>query len=245
MSSPAPSACSLRARRPLATSGVRTVALALLWLGVATPAEAQIRGQPPVRQSQGWWFSGGAAGLVLGTITDGASQSRWRFGNDPLWQFRATLEKSRDATTTLGVSAGYGVVDLTVEPLAARAVVTDALDGPCLVACAAQVETWQAMGQFRAGGGPGFHTVIEAQGGVMGFRNLRRRDGGAPIPGKTQQFDLAGSLGFGFGYTLSPGTAVALVQDFGIGWHSPADLPEDTGRTWRVRTTRAALRFRF
>jgi hypothetical protein len=30
-----------------------------------------------------------------------------------------------------------------------------------------------------------------------------------------------------------------------MGWHSKADLPEGTSRTWRMRNTRASLRFAF
>jgi hypothetical protein len=56
---------------------------------------------------------------------------------------------------------------------------------------------------------------------------------------------VAGSMGFGFGYTLSPGMVIGLVQDFGIGWHSKDNLPDDTGRTYRTRATRASLRFKF
>lgn len=227
--------------------------LAPLLLSVAEPVHAQIRGRPPgsgasIRRGPdyGWWFSGGAAGLVMGAINDGASGTRWDFGSDPLWQVRGTLEKARDNATTLGISAGYGVVDVNVSPLAGSAVVDAGRDVVCATACRGQVETWQLMAQFRSGGGPGFHTFFEAQGGVNGFRNLRVNDSTKTAigPGKLQ-LDPAGSLGFGFGYTLSPGLVIGLVQDFGIGWHSQRDLPSGTSRTYRTRATRASLRFRF
>jgi hypothetical protein len=224
-----------------------------LLLVPATRAQGQIRGRPPVGgamrgPSQGWWFSGGAAGLVMADINDGASGKRWQFGNDPLWQLRGTLEKALDPATTLGISVGYGVVDVNLSPLPGGPVV-DPLPGatvPCLTSCAAQLDSWQLMGQFRSGGGPGFHTFFEAQGGVNGFRNLRTRDSTAAAIGPSAlQLDVAGSLGFGFGYTLSPGMVLGLVQDFGIGWHSKDNLPEGTGRTYRTRATRASLRFKF
>jgi hypothetical protein len=100
------------------------------------------------------------------------------------------------------------------------------------------------MAQFRSGGGDGFHTFFEGQGGVNAFRNLRTKDTRQPIPGKDLQLDLAGSLGFGFGYTLSPGLVISLVQDFGMGWHAKDNLPEGTSRTYRTRATRASLRFK-
>lgn len=226
--------------------------LALLLLVSAGSAQAQIRGRPPTGgppprgPSQGWWFSGGAAGLVLGAINDGASSARWEFGNDPLWQLRGTLEKALDPATTLGVSLGYGVVDVNVTRLAVPGQVAPDPRAVCIARCEAQLETWQLMGQFRSGGGPGFHTFFEAQGGVNGFRNLRARDSTAAAIGPgTLQMGVAGSMGFGFGYTLSPGMVIALVQDFGIGWHARDNLPDGTGRTYRTRATRASLRFKF
>ncbi|WP_461412877.1 hypothetical protein [Gemmatimonas sp.] len=232
--------------------GVPALAGALAF-ATAAPLGAQIRGRPPVGgaprrgPSQGWWFSGGAAGLVMNGINDGATGKRWEFGNDPLWQLRGTLEKALDPATTLGVSAGYGVVDVNVSRLPGTGVVDPAPGAPavCLDSCAAQIETWQLMGQFRSGGGPGFHTFFEAQGGVNGFRNLRTRDTREQFGSSELQLDVAGSLGFGFGYTLSPGMVLALVQDFGMGWHAKDNLPDGTSRTYRTRATRAALRFKF
>lgn len=219
---------------------------------MATVAHAQIRGRPtvggpaPRGPSQGWWVSGGAAGVVMGAMSDGASGKRWSFGSDPLWQLRGTLEKALDMATTLGISAGYGVVDVNVSRLEGTGVVDPFPGAVCVDACDAQLETWQLMGQFRSGGGPGFHTFFEAQGGVNGFRNLRTRDStAAPIGPSTTQMDVAGSLGFGFGYTLSPGLVLGLVQDFGMGWHSRENLPSDASRTYRTRATRATLRFKF
>jgi len=230
---------------------VPSAAAALLFVTIAaTPALAQIRGRPPVGgqmrgPSNGWWFSGGAAGLVMGGINDGASGKRWEFGTDPLWQVRGTLEKALDQGSTLGVAVGYGVVDVNVSHLAGLGVVDPLPGAVCPDACEAQVDTWQLMGQFRSGGGPGFHTFFEAHGGVNGFRNLRTKSDGTAIGSSTLQTDLAGSLGFGFGYTLSPGFVLALVQDFGIGWHSQDDLPSGASRTYRTRATRASLRFKF
>lgn len=191
-------------------------------------------------------MSGGAAGVVMGTITDGASSARWEFGTTPQWQARGTIEKALDIATTLGVSAGYGVMNVNVSRLAVPGQVAPDPRAVCINRCDAQLETWQLMGQFRSGGGPGFHTYFEAQGGVNGFRNLRTRDStAAPIGPSTTQMDFAGSLGFGFGYTLSPGLVVGLVQDFGMGWHSQEKLPSDVSRTYRTRATRATLRFKF
>lgn len=207
-------------------------------------SQAQIRGRPMVQPNYGWWFSGGAAGVVLGDINDGHTGSKWVFGGDPLWQMRGTLEKALDQASTFGVTVGYGVVDVTLSPLNTTPVPVPA-GTVCDTGCAADTELWTAMAQFRSGGGPGFHTFFEAQGGVTGFRNLKTKDTREAIGTKTQQLDLSGTIGFGVGYSLSDGLAVGLVQDFGIGFHAKDNLPDGAGRTWRVRTTRAALRFHF
>jgi len=236
-----------RKHRHLAIQLCASLALVVSGLAGAPRLEAQIRGRPVPRASSPWWFSGGAAATVLNDIADGATQSRWRFGSDPLWQMRATLEKSTDEFTTIGVAASYGRVDVTLVPLSDLPIGAPDGAGPgttgCQTGCAAETELYTAMAQFRSGGGPGFHTFFEAQGGVTAFRNLRVKSTREAIGSRSMQTDLSGTLGGGFGYTLSPGFVVTIVQDFGIGWHAKTNLPEGTGRTWRVRTTRAALRF--
>ena len=83
-----------------------------------TALAAQIRGRPAARPPDaGWWFSGGVAAMILNDISDGATRSTWKFGSDPLWQMRGTLEKALDEATTIGISAGYGVVDLALSPM--------------------------------------------------------------------------------------------------------------------------------
>ncbi len=239
---------------PLPPVAARRAFRTLAFLSLLVPlapsvAVAQIRGRAPQTVSTGrWWFSGGAAAPVLSTINDGPSRSLWRFGNDPLWQLRGTIERATDAYTSIGLAAAYGLVDLTVAPLpgAFSAPPQSALPTECAVSCDANVQLWSLMGQFRTGGGTGFHTLFEATGGVTGFRNMRTRDSLAtPIGKPVGGMDVSGALGPGFGYTLSNGFVIAVVQDFGIGWHTKTDLPSGTGRTWRVRTTRASLRFAF
>lgn len=210
----------------------------------ASSASAQIRGLPPQQVPHQWWFSGGASAVTLRTISDGASRSKWVFGDDPLWQVRATLERTSDDYTTWGITAGYGLVDLSLEPLSQGVPIVTTDSSGCASGCRAQTELWSAAAQFRSGGGNGFHSVFEAQGGVTAFRNLRVRGSDSVIGSKRMTTDLTATLGAGFGYTLSQGLAVTIMQDFGMGWHSNRELPEGTGRTWRVRVTRASLRFR-
>jgi hypothetical protein len=219
-----------------------------------TTLAAQIRGRPATQAPDaGWWLSGGAAALILNDISDGATRSTWKFGSDPLWQMRGTLEKALDEATTIGISAGYGVVDLALTPMtytAAKPPTSPELPAQCATGCDAQTQLWSLMGQFRSGGASGFHTLFEAAGGVTGFRDMRVRADSAGVAGvalgpEKGQYDVSGTLGAGFGFGLSNNLHIALVQEFGMGWHAKTDLPDGVGRTWRVRTTRASLRFGF
>ena len=236
---------------PLPTVVQRLAAVVGVLALAAAPLAAQLRGRGPTSSSgpSTWWFSGGAGAPSISDISDGPTRSVWHFGPDPLWQYRGTLEKSLDEYTTLGVAAAYGKVDLTVTPLVG-ADTTHAAASPlpasCAVSCAAQTQLWSLMGQFRSGGGSGFHTLFEASGGVTAFRGMHTRDSLSLAIGKPGgAVDLTGTLGAGFGYPITQGMVIAVVQDFGIGFHTKSDLPSGVGRTWRVHTTRASLRFSF
>lgn len=238
-----------RGRRlgPLFATALLTTALLV---GAAAPLAAQIRGgrRPMAQQpDHGWWFSGGANAVTLNDIADGRTNTRWKFGADPLWQFRATLEKALDEGSTLGIAAGYGVVDVTLEPLVVVPSLPGAVSRVCASGCEAQTELYTLTGQFRSGGGQrGFHTIFVLAGGANAFRNFTVRATGDSVPGLTKlQTDLGGTLGGGFAYALSRGLVVELIQDFGIGWHSKENLADGQGRTYRSRSTRAGLRFQF
>ncbi len=245
-----PQAASIRGalRHVLALSPRRVATMCLatmLAVSMITPAcaRAQIRRPVDIGPNFGWWLSAGAGAAIVTDITDGASQSTWRFGSDPLLQYRATLEKALDEFTTLGVAAGYGVVNVALSNIASGTNTT--LPAACQVSCLATTEMWTGMAQFRSGGGSGFHTLFEASGGGTAFRSFKTRSDALAIPGIKSSFDLSGTLGAGFGYPLSRSMVLSLVQDFGIGFHTKTGLPQGTSRTWRVRNTRAALRLKF
>ncbi len=215
------------------------------------PLAAQIRGSGASSRGSGWWLSGGAGSVGITDINDGATQSRWSFSTDPMWQYRVTLEKASDEATSLGVAVSYGTVDLTLVPFTTTATATPRtpttpLPGACALSCAAQSELWSLMGQFRSGGGAGFHTLFDASAGVTSLRNMHVRNAPTVAIGKpTGTLDLTGTIGAGFGYALSRHLVLALVQDFGIGLHAKTNLPDGVGRSFKMRTTRASVRIGF
>jgi hypothetical protein len=242
---------SLPRRRLVSVTSAVASAVCAIGLCVATASlSAQIRRGPMTSVNYGWWISGGVSAITINDITDGASQSRWSFGSDPLWQPRVTVEKSLDEFTTLGVVVGYAPVDVKLASITAAA--NPALPAACQPSCAATTELWTGMLQFRSGGGEGFHTLFEGSAGATAFRNFKTK----PAAGDTttqavaittipRALDYSGTLGAGFGYALSRGMVIAVVQDVGIGFHSKTGLPDGTGRTWRMRNTRASIRLKF
>lgn len=225
---------------------VSMLAALALGAGVVSPSRvhAQLRGQPmQAAPSFGWWLSGGGAAMTIRDINDGASKSLWSFGTDPTWQGRATLEKAMDEFTTIGLVGGYGAASLRLRPLAAAD--SNGLPEACQVECPASAEVWTGMAQFRSGGGDGFHTFFEALGGATAFRNFKTKGDGLPITAVKNTIDVSGSFGIGFGYGLSRGTVITLVQDVGMGMHTDDGLPDGVSRYWKSRTTRMSLRLKF
>ena len=228
---------------------VTIIALVCVCTTATAPAlGAQLRGRTVGQRGAGVWVSAGGGSLAVTSINDGATQSRWLFSTDPLWQLRGTIEKGIDAVTTIGVAASVGRADLIVERLAptppgTALVATTPVPSTCRVSCAARADLWSLMGQFRSGGGGGFHTTFEAAGGVLGVRNMRTRDSASVAIGKpTGTVDLTGVLGLGFALPLSRHFVLTLVQDFGLVVHSKTNLPDGSSRYARTRTTRAAIR---
>ena len=180
--------------------------------------------------------------MTIRDVTDGKSQSVWSFGTDATWQARATIEKAIDEVTTFGIVGGYGTASLLLRPMAGD---SSGLPEACQIECPASAKVWVGMLQFRSGGGDGFHTFFEANGGVTAFRDFTTKSDGLPVSTIKNTMDIAGTFGIGFGYSLSRSTVVTVVQDAGIGMHSKDGLPAGTSRYWKNRTLRASLRMKF
>ncbi len=240
--------------RPLLTATLSAVFYVGLCTSLATPAEAQLRGDPNRRAvSSGpsaWWISGGVNAMRLGTVNDGASGSSWGFQGDPRWQARGAIEKAIRPSTTLGVAVSYGVVDFRYDPLTGTTL--PALDDPSLavqecrtLGCVAEVDFWSALLVLRGGASTnGLFQVVEATTGFTSYRNHRtKEEADVLVTGATQ--DFTAGLGYGLGYALSSDLHVTLVQDFGYAWHTSEALPPGVRRSYEIRGTRLTLRYGF
>lgn len=249
------SARVLRISRRFAPLPWRTVCVAALcMLAPLASLAAQLRGGGPVRVSgtPSWWVSGGVSATSINTISDGRSGSTWTFAGDPRWLVRGTIEKTLQPTTTLGLGVSWGTTDLRFAPLAGAPVAnllpgTPAELGACFTAdgCASLADLFSAQLVLRGGGArEGVHQILEVTGGVNGYRNFRTKTSALPLTVE-DAIDVNVGLGYGIGYAFGPDFHVGLVQDIGIAWHSGADLPEDVGRTYRLRNTRVTIRYGF
>ncbi len=198
-------------------------AVALLAPGVA---EAQVfRVSGPGEPA--YWVSGGAGYLSHGRVHDGETQTRWDFAGGLQW--RASLERSIQRESSIGIAASWSELSLRYH----------SLDGS-FPARDAHANVWQVLATFHAGGGDGFHQVIQINAGMAGYSGFTADDTDEALPPSDR--NLALSIGYGFGFTMGARTHINIVQDFGYVFRSRRGLPGDIGGSAQASTLRVTLR---
>ncbi|MGH7662723.1 MAG: hypothetical protein ACRENI_00255 [Gemmatimonadaceae bacterium] len=210
---------------------VLTVILVAAVAGPAGLARAQVL-EVPRSTEPAFWGSLGAGLYEVHDVEDGRTQSVWRFGDG--LQFRATGDITIRNGTTIGALVGYARLPLVYSGAATGA-------GSC-AGCDAHADVWSAMLLFHLGGNDGFHQVIDVAAGVTRYANFEADASGEQLTPEGDT-DLALSIGYGFGYALTPRFAVELVQDFAITLHQDEGLRGDAGRVGQQRTTRLGVRY--
>lgn len=189
------------------------------------------------------WFVSGSIGTFNGQgVDDGNTNSRWDFGNRTSWQYRASLEKSIQNSSSIGVVASYVHVPFLYE---GNSPVGFAGSGATCSSCDAHLDMETLAAVFHAGGGLGFHQVIEVAAGATAYRNLKRDADGAALAPSGGDVDGSFSLGYGFGFGLTEESEVVLVEDYGIVLHQGTNLPTGASNTNTVRSLRIGIRFGF
>lgn len=200
-------------------------------VAIAETAEGQII-RHPVRTLEPTAWAGVSIGLVQhGTVRDGTTGSTWQFGDAV--QYRTSLERRIQPGSALGAAATFSRAPLTYH------------GAGCTVgsSCDADANITQIFGSFHAGGGGyGLHQVLQLQLGATLFHNFRERTTGAVLPPESADVDLAFSLGYGFGFTLSPRAQLNVVQELGVSMHQRENLPAATTIANRFGVTRLSLR---
>ena len=208
---------------------IRFVVLSFVATLVTANAAAQIL-QLPGKRRDVLWVTAGIGYYDPGSFSDGRTSSDWVFSDGLGW--RATLEYGIGGGSTIGLLGTFARMPLEVRPWTAPS--RDA-DGDIL--------SLQAV--FHAGGGLGFHQIVEISAGVLEFRNFRSKDTGEKLGPVNGDRDLTFALGYGFGFGISSRTQIALVQDFGYTFHQREGLSASASRTTMHRSTRIGLRLGF
>lgn len=209
----------------------RIVGVALALAALSWPADAQIaRRQQPFEPQ--WWTSVGVGVFQSQAVDDGSTASTWDFGNTVQW--RATLERTIDRSTALGVEATFARTPLTYT--------SDSFQPTSCASCDADANVTQIMATFHAGGAyPGFHQVIEIGLGATVYSGFRARSDGHKLA-PASDADPAFSLGYGFGYGIGEFTQLELVQALAASIHQSTGLPADANTLIRSWTTRIGVR---
>src|SRR6202158_5262163 len=116
---------------------------------------------------------GGVGGFRGNGVNDGVTGSNWDFGNATNIQYRASIEKAMDNGASFGIAGSYARV-----PFAYSADLTKPLrageTGARWASLNAHLDMTTLVLGFHSGSGIGFHQVIEINGGVVMYKNLKQ-----------------------------------------------------------------------
>ncbi len=232
---------TIRANRKTTWSNeMRRNSIILVLLMVCAPSLFAQRRIPGMRVAEpSTWFTAGV-GLFTGNgVNDGATQSAWDFGSSTNFQYRASLERSIGNQSAIGLVGTYVQVPFNYE--------SSALVPPpeSCTRCEAHLDMMTLSATFHMGGGRGIHQVVEANGGVVWYRNLTRDSDGGTLAPTGGNMDPIFSIGWGLGYGLSENTTINLVQDYGIALHEKKGLANGVSNTNTIRALRLSARFGF
>jgi hypothetical protein len=190
------------------------------------------------------WISAGVGAFRANRVNDGVTASVWDFGNATNLQYRASLETGMDNGSSFGIAGSFARV-----PFAYSADLTTPLpageSGTRCLNCNAHLDMTTLVLTFHAGSGAGFHQVIEVNGGVVAYKNLKQDAGGAKLAPSGGNIDPLFSLGYGFGYGLSNRTNIDFVSDYTFAIHERRGLSNGTSNTNSMPSLRLALRMGF
>lgn len=206
----------------------------------AASASAQRR-QRVFSSDPGYWVSGGVAGFSGNGVNDGRSASSWDFGNSTNFQYSASLEKTLSGGgSSFGVTGTYARVPFVYSGPAVPMVSGTATCG----GCDAHLDMTTLVATFHVGSGAGFHQVIEFNGGIVNYANLKRDSDGAKLGGGSN-IDPLFSIGYGIGYGFDDRTQIEFVPDYAIAIHERAGLSNGVSNTNSMRSLKLTFRMGF
>ena len=203
---------------------------------LTSAAQAQI-GRPPPRPRSLTWVSASVGVMELSDVADGSTNSEWLFGNTV--QYRLSVELPIENQSSLGISGAFARAPLRYAPL-------DVVNPGCSFTCDADATVTQLMVTFHAGRSAlGFHQIIDISLGAIGYSGFRARASGERLEPRQLDADLAGGIGYGFGYALSPDMQITLVQEGFLSVHQRTGLDNGANTIGRQFVLRLGTRFGF
>ena len=196
---------------------------------------AQMRQRVYATKDPDVWLTAGIGGFRANEVNDGATSSTWNFGNSTNLQYRASLEKGMNNGSSFGIAGSWAHVPFLYSSTG-------------LVGCSncdAHLDLMTLVATFHSGSGLGFHQLLEVNGGIVAYRNLKQDSDGARLAPSGGNIDPLFSFGYGFGYGLSDRTNLDFISDYTIGIHERKGLSNGASNTNSMPSLRLALRMGF
>jgi hypothetical protein len=190
------------------------------------------------------WVTAGVDGFRANIVNDGATSSSWNFGNSTNLQYRASLEKGMASGSSFGIAGSWAHVPFEYTT---TGIITQPPPGGGATCsrCDAHLDLMTLVATFHSGAGVGFHQIVELNGGVVAYRNLKQDSDGAKLAPSGGNIDPLFSFGYGFGYGLSDRTNIDFTSNYTIGLHERKDLPNGASNTNSMPSLRLSLRMGF
>lgn len=189
------------------------------------------------------WVSAGVGGFRANAVNDGVTSSTWNFGNSTNFQYRGSLEKAMTSGSSFGLAGSWARVPFVYS--STGILPPGSGGGTQCSSCDAHLDLMTVVATFHSGAGLGFHQVVELNGGIVAYRNLKRDSDGAKLAPGGGNIDPLFSLGYGFGYGLSDRTNLDFISDYTIALHERKGLSNGVSNTNSMPSLRLALRMGF
>lgn len=223
-----------------------SLALLMLMFGAGTLSAQMPRRPSAYTNNPAFWITAGISGFRANVVNDGTSASTWNFGNSTNFAYRGSIEKGGNNGSSFGLAGSWSQVPFSYSstgntPVAGVGGVQCANN----LSCDAHLDLMTLVATFHSGAGIGFHQVLELNGGVVAYRNLKRDSDGAKLSPSGGNIDPLFALGYGFGYGLSDRTNLDILSDYSFALHERKGLSNGTSNTNSMPGLRVSLRMGF
>ena len=188
------------------------------------------------------WVSGAVGGFRANIVNDGATSSTWNFANSTNLQYRASLEGGMANGSSFGIAGSWARVPFQYS---SSPIVPPVGGGAQCSSCKANLDMMTLVATFHSGAGLGFHQLVELDGGVVAYRNLRQESDGARLAPLGGNIDPLFSLGYGFGYGLSDRTNLDFLSTYTFAIHERKGNSNGVSNTNSMPSLRISLRHGF